>query len=1002
MKAIKVLLFSVLAAIVFIFVVRAFSDKVAGLPSYAETYDSYFVAANAWFDSVAGVHTQEIPILEKIESKLYFIGKGLGQEKDGKKSAFTTLEEKLDTILGQPGTGLPLQAQSYFDSANFSFDSVSTVHAWEGDLPSAVKGYFSASNAHFDTVGLIHNDALFPDSSELYRIEQKLWHLNQALKNEKHAKRGSFEDLEAKLDTLLGQDYSIPEDIGALFDTADIYFDSVDVVHQQVGGLTDETDVFFEQSNLWFDSVNYVHEFTPFPDEWQNIEWKIHYLKHALKSQKEAKHSAFIELEAKLDTLLGWEFTGLNPDAEGYFLWANAYFDSINIIHEFPVGPEMINIEWKLHYLKLALHYQKHFKWIMFQDLEFKLDSLLHWPDQGLPEEVDSLFTAADVYFDSVNYIHDFIIFPDSTEDWKIMQKLHYFKYALKNQKEAMWLMFKELEFKLDMLAEPRTEVLPELPPEIDHLFESSDAWFDSVNFIYGQIEMPIPMKVEWMLHYLKHALKDEKDAKWMAFDELKRKVYEFDKVELKLYYLSKALKYQKDAKWRMFAELEQKLDNLLGIDYQGLPPDVDMDFEQANLFFDLVDSTHKKPGIPEMEKTEQKLLYLRDALVCQKHAVRKMFDTLNVKINTFAQIPEDSLDPDIVADFDSANYYFDQIDLIDQVPGLTELQKIELKIFYLSQGLQFVKNAMEKMFAQWKEKLFEFDKIEKKLFHLGRGSKYQKDAKEIAFKHLEEKLDTLFAGQGWTPIGFPAQVQEHFDSANAYFDQVSSTHLDPTIPELTKIQMKINLLKHGSQFQKDACWAMFSNLEEKLDSLLGRTFSGLPDTVNAAFDSANYYFDLVNALYDDPAPQGAELDKIEIMLELFTTALKFAKDAKWLMFAELEEKIDSLPPTSVKDLGEQETLPESFVLLQNYPNPFNPTTSIEFMISKPSQVKIEIFNILGERVATLVDQRLGAGHKLVEWDGKDNQGGEVSTGIYFYRLRAGDFTQTKKMVVLK
>jgi hypothetical protein len=297
---------------------------------------------------------------------------------------------------------------------------------------------------------------------------------------------------------------------------------------------------------------------------------------------------------------------------------------------------------------------------------------------------------------------------------------------------------------------------------------------------------------------------------------------------------------------------------------------------------------------------------------------------------------------------------------------------------------------------------LFEFDKVEKKLYYLGKGAKYQKEAKEIVFKHLEEKLDTLFARKGWTPMGFPAQVEEDFDSANAYFSQISSTHEDLTIPELTKIAMKIDLLKHGFQHQKEATWLMFLNLEDKLDSLLGKPLLGLPGAVDTSFDSANYYFDLVNALYEDPVPPGAELYKIEDMLDLFTKALKFAKDAKWLMFDELEEKIDSLSPTEVREIGETETLPERFVLLQNYPNPFNPTTEIEFVIPKPAQVKIEIFNILGEKIATLVDRKLGAGHKAVEWDGKDDQGREVSTGIYFYRLKAKDFTQTKKMVLLK
>jgi hypothetical protein len=1003
MKTFKVLSILALVLLAFLFVFRPFSGQVIGLPSEEEPYDSCFAEANAWFDSVADVHTQQIPILEKIESKLFYVSNGLKCEKDGKWLAFDTLEKKLDNIAGLSDSGLPPEAVIDFINANEYFTNVNLIHSWIGDLPAAVKDYFAASNSYFDTVRLIHNFTLFADSSELWRIEQKLWYFNQALKNEKHAKKGAFYDLEAKLDTLLGREYAIPESIDACFDTADTYFDSVDAVHEEVGGLTSETNELFVLADLWFDSLNLIHEHEPpiYP-EWLNIEWKIYYLNRGLQLQKEGKHLAFIELEAKLDTLLGWELI-LNPDIEGYFLAANTYFDSVSIIHWEPMGPELLNIEWKLHYLKTALHYQKHAKWLMFQDLEFKLDSLLHQPYEGLPQEVNTLFNNADYYLDSINYIHEQALFPDSSEEWKIMKKLHYLKYGLKNQKDAMWIMFIELENKLDILAEPKTDP-PGLPAKIDSLFISSNEWFDSVNFIYSQIEMPIPMRVEWMLHYLKHAVKDEKDAKWMAFDELKRKAYEFDKVEQKLYYLGKGLKYQKDAKRLMFYELERKLDDLLVVPFEGLPPHAELDFKMANAAFNLVDSTHNKPEVPELEKFKMKLTYLRDGLMYQRYGVERMFDTLNFKINLYAQLPDEGLDSAIVADFDSATNYFALIDEIEQLPGLTELQKIELMIYYLSQGQQFVKQAKEKMFTQWKEKLFEFDKIEKKLYNINMASQYAKDAKKLIFEHLEEKLDTLFVRKGWEPIPIPDLVNTRFSIANSYFDLVNSVHLEPMpdTTELFKIGLKIHYFKHAFLNQKEATQLMFENLEQKLDSLLDKEYLGLPQDVIMNFDSTDFYFDSVNITYKQFEGTAGELDDIEYMLDAFTTALKFAKDAKWLMFDELEFKIDSLIKTGVREIGDGETVPERFVLLQNYPNPFNPVTNIEFVIPEPARVKLEIYNILGKKIITLVDKKLSAGYKIVEWDGKDSQGNEVSTGIYFYKLKAGDFTQTKKMVLLK
>ncbi len=93
---------------------------------------------------------------------------------------------------------------------------------------------------------------------------------------------------------------------------------------------------------------------------------------------------------------------------------------------------------------------------------------------------------------------------------------------------------------------------------------------------------------------------------------------------------------------------------------------------------------------------------------------------------------------------------------------------------------------------------------------------------------------------------------------------------------------------------------------------------------------------------------------------------------------------------------------PEEFDLRQNYPNPFNPTTIIQYALPKASQVKIEIYNILGQRVRILVDEQQTPGYKVIDWDGKDDAGIEVSSGVYFYRIEAGSFVKSRKMMLLK
>ncbi len=94
--------------------------------------------------------------------------------------------------------------------------------------------------------------------------------------------------------------------------------------------------------------------------------------------------------------------------------------------------------------------------------------------------------------------------------------------------------------------------------------------------------------------------------------------------------------------------------------------------------------------------------------------------------------------------------------------------------------------------------------------------------------------------------------------------------------------------------------------------------------------------------------------------------------------------------------------VPSHFILDQNYPNPFNPFTTISFSLSSVGDVRLEIYNLIGQRIASLVSERLGAGKYEVQWDGRDQSGATVSSGIYFYRLETRDAIISKKMLLLK
>jgi hypothetical protein len=95
-------------------------------------------------------------------------------------------------------------------------------------------------------------------------------------------------------------------------------------------------------------------------------------------------------------------------------------------------------------------------------------------------------------------------------------------------------------------------------------------------------------------------------------------------------------------------------------------------------------------------------------------------------------------------------------------------------------------------------------------------------------------------------------------------------------------------------------------------------------------------------------------------------------------------------------------TRPEEFSLSQNYPNPFNPDCNIDYAIPIDCQVRLSVYNVLGQKIRVLVDEHQSAGYKSVVWDGKDSQGQELTTGVYFYRIEAGNFVESKKMILIK
>jgi hypothetical protein len=132
-------------------------------------------------------------------------------------------------------------------------------------------------------------------------------------------------------------------------------------------------------------------------------------------------------------------------------------------------------------------------------------------------------------------------------------------------------------------------------------------------------------------------------------------------------------------------------------------------------------------------------------------------------------------------------------------------------------------------------------------------------------------------------------------------------------------------------------------------------------------------------------------------------------------VYTAVEYAVMICPKSTSVEEEEEIITPKDFELFQNHPNPFNPSTNIpftvhgsQFMVHRPIPVTLKIYNILGQKVRTLVDEPKRPGSYEVMWDGKDEEGKDLSSGIYFYQLstgsigKVGEITQTKRMVLLK
>ena len=187
----------------------------------------------------------------------------------------------------------------------------------------------------------------------------------------------------------------------------------------------------------------------------------------------------------------------------------------------------------------------------------------------------------------------------------------------------------------------------------------------------------------------------------------------------------------------------------------------------------------------------------------------------------------------------------------------------------------------------------------------------------------------------------------------------------------------------YDQDYLEDCLWVRIRPSWILVDSMWGTIQPGESRILNLTFDRLSYPQGIHRAnLIINSWDKNHDLDRIEIPLTLYNDT------------------------TTSVDL-EEDQRPLAFALFQNYPNPFNPATAIRFKVQGsrfkiPIHTTLKIYNILGQRVRALVGEPKSAGSYEVIWDGKDDKGQDVASGIYFYQLIAGDYKETKKMTLIR
>ncbi len=218
--------------------------------------------------------------------------------------------------------------------------------------------------------------------------------------------------------------------------------------------------------------------------------------------------------------------------------------------------------------------------------------------------------------------------------------------------------------------------------------------------------------------------------------------------------------------------------------------------------------------------------------------------------------------------------------------------------------------------------------------------------------------------------------------NVDAFIDIVIVTPASPTTEDEVSIQVLGNF--------PDSCWTMTGES-------LSRHGTNI-DILVRATDSWTHQSDLCA---DAPVQYDSvySLGLLEEGIYTVTVVEDHNSQRETPDTSIIQFRVDTPTATDPSDMG---SIPHRFTLQQNQPNPFNAATSIAFSLERTGYANLVIYDLLGRKVRTIVDEDLSSGSHTTKWDGKDDYGSNVTTGVYFYRLTAGNQVSSRKMVLLK